>query len=127
MFRQSSEDISIIQISYNGAIINNQNFYDIMIDDYQERAQNYDESIANRDPDSPVNKILDRRNGVLATMVNGVSSGSFFCDNTGGYKECYRVKEHSGRNIHLWGCHIIVFLLGIYQECLQSCNAKDIS
>lgn len=48
-----------------------------MIDDYQERAQNYDESIANRDPDSPVNKILDRRNGVLATMVNGVSSGSF--------------------------------------------------
>ena len=78
LFRQSSEDISIIQISYNGAIINNQNFYDIMIDDYQERAQNYDESIANRDPDSPVNKILDRRNGVLATMVNGVSSGSFF-------------------------------------------------
>lgn len=78
LFRQSSEDISIIQISYNGAIINNQNFYDIMIDDYQERAQNYDESIANRDPDSPVNKILDRRNGVLATMVNGISSGSFF-------------------------------------------------
>lgn len=78
LFRQSSEDISIIQISYNGAIINNQNFYDIMINDYQERAQNYDESIANRDPDSPVNKILDRRNGVLATMVNGVSSGSFF-------------------------------------------------
>ena len=32
LFRQSSEDISIIQISYNGAIINNQNFYDIMID-----------------------------------------------------------------------------------------------
>lgn len=78
LFRQSSEDISIIQISYNGAIINNQNFYDIMINDYQERAQNYDESIANRDPDSPVNKILDRKNGVLATMVNGVSSGSFF-------------------------------------------------
>ncbi len=78
LFRQSSEDISIIQISYNGAIINNQNFYDIMIDDYQDRAQNYDESIANRDPDSPVNKILDRRNGVLATMVNGISSGSFF-------------------------------------------------
>lgn len=78
LFRQSSEDISIIQISYNGAIINNQNFYDIMINDYQERAQNYDESIANRDPDSPVNKILDRKNGVFATMVNGVSSGSFF-------------------------------------------------
>lgn len=78
LFRQSSDDISILQISYNGAIINNQNFYDILIDDYQERAQNYDESIANRDPDSPVNKILDRKNGVLATMVNGISSGSFF-------------------------------------------------
>lgn len=61
----------------SGVLVSDQSLYDVVISSYEEKQQNYDDKLAGRDENSAINKALGRRRGVLASVVNGLSSGSF--------------------------------------------------
>ena len=62
---------------YTKILSTDDNMYDVLLDDYMEKQELYNESLAQKNEDTTVGKILGHRRGVLASVVNGVSSGSF--------------------------------------------------
>lgn len=78
IFRQNSstESSAYNEIS-SGVVIQEKSLYDVVVSSYEEKQQQYNDKMADRKEDTALGKALGRRRGVLASIVNGVSSGSF--------------------------------------------------
>ena len=62
---------------YTKILSTDDNMYDVLLDGYMEKQELYNENLAERNEDTTVGKVLGHRRGVFASVVNGVSSGSF--------------------------------------------------
>lgn len=73
------ENVSDVD-KYTKILTTDSTLYDIIINDYKEKQISYDEKEAQRDENSTAGKVLGHKRGVLASIVNGVSSGTFMTE-----------------------------------------------